>query len=222
MTASRDGYAREHALAELWSNQHNKWFVVDVDYNIVYERDGVPLSAFEICHQGRRLQRNGELKVRHFAPPKPSLPLKDLVPYYRYVHIDMRSDWNTRPLERGSPAGGDLATWWTARSTLGNILTPKVRVDDRRLFNWKVNRVSMQPVALTRKPQNRLVLEVGLLAYSPFFRAFEVSINEADWREQADTQLSVLVQPAENSIRARVVTENGWRGPVYEVRFEYN
>ena len=58
ITASRDAYTWEHAVAELWSNQFDKWFVVDPDFNVVFEADGVPLSAWELVHQGPALQAN--------------------------------------------------------------------------------------------------------------------------------------------------------------------
>ncbi len=37
-----------HAVAEIWSNDHEKWVVMDPDLNCFYARDGVPLSALEI------------------------------------------------------------------------------------------------------------------------------------------------------------------------------
>jgi len=37
-----------HAIPEVWSNEHRKWVVMDPDLNVHYERDGVPLSAWEI------------------------------------------------------------------------------------------------------------------------------------------------------------------------------
>jgi hypothetical protein len=143
VTASSDGYTWEHAVAELWSNQYNKWFVIDTDFNIVYEANGVPLSAFELCHHGLQLQQEQQLTVRSIAEPKASLPLMDLLPLYSYVHIDLRNDWYSRQLRRGSPAGGDRATWWTARPSFHKLLTAKIRVDDQHRFNWHVNRVYM-------------------------------------------------------------------------------
>ncbi|MGC9316924.1 MAG: transglutaminase-like domain-containing protein [Armatimonadota bacterium] len=37
-----------HSVPEAWSNEHEKWVVLDPDLNVHYERDGVPLSALEI------------------------------------------------------------------------------------------------------------------------------------------------------------------------------
>ena len=130
VTASRDGYTWEHAVAELWSNQFEKWFLIDADFNLVYEAEGVPLSAFELSHEGPRLQDANKLLVRPIAAAKPSLPPQDLMAFYAYIHVDLRNDWSSRRLPRGSPAGGDLATWWTVRPTFGPVLAAKRRNDD--------------------------------------------------------------------------------------------
>ena len=73
LTASRDGYHWNHALAEIWSNQFNKWFLVDADYNILYESNGIPLSGFELCHKGRELMVENKIGIRHFAPSQKRL-----------------------------------------------------------------------------------------------------------------------------------------------------
>lgn len=39
---------RHHGVADIWSSQFNKWFVVDAQHNLHYEKDGVPLNALEV------------------------------------------------------------------------------------------------------------------------------------------------------------------------------
>ena len=228
VTGSRNGYDWEHALAELWSNQYNKWFVIDADFNVVYETtDGVPLSAFELCHDWPELEKAGKLTVRRIAPAKPSLPLIDLLPFYRYVHIDLRNDWNSRQLRRGSPAGGDLATWWTARPDFGPLLTSKIRVDDRHRFNWPVNKVEIHVKEVeihTRHLENRseqwLRFGLSLVAYSPNFQAFEVSFDGKSWDKTVSGKYSLPCFQGEHTIKVRVVTASNQKGPVSEVRFQ--
>jgi hypothetical protein len=48
-TAKED--STHHGVAEIWSNQFAKWFVVDPMYDIHYELDGMPLSAYEVRSQ---------------------------------------------------------------------------------------------------------------------------------------------------------------------------
>lgn len=221
VTLSRDGYTWEHAVAELWSNEFDKWFVVDTDFNVVYERAGVPLSAFELDRDGLALQRGHELTVRPIAPAKPSLPLTDLMPFYRYVHIDMRNDWCSRKLPRGSPAGGDLATWWTVRGDFHRpLLTAMRRVDDGRLFDWKVNTTAIYGVAAERLEGGRYRLRIALAGYSPVFRAFEVSTDGGGWRPIVGARDALVLAGGAHSIAARVLTSMGAQGPVSHVSIE--
>lgn len=219
MTASRDGYTWEHAVAELWSNDFNKWFVLDADFNVVYEHSGVPLSGFELMERGEQLTRSGGLVVRAIAPPKPSLPYVDLMPFYRYVHIDLRNDWCSRPLRRGSPAGGDLATWWTARKEFHPILTMKRRVDERSTFDWPVNVTTVHIVDAERIGDN-VALWLSFSGYSPSFDHVEASVDNRPWRKVGGSRWQEEFGPGGHSIRARVVTGTGGVGPVFEARFE--
>ncbi len=221
VTASRDGYTWEHAVAELWSNQFNKWFVLDPDFNVVYESSGIPLSAFELSHNGPTLQRAGRLNVRAIAPPKPSLPPHDVLPFYRYIHIDMRNDWCTRPLRPGSPAGGDRATWWTARAPFNPpLLTAKTHVEDGATFNWKVNSVSIRGSEAHWLPTGRLAIGLALQAYSPHFAYFEISADGGPWNRVEGTRYDMQLETGAHMIEARVVTTSGNRGPVAFVKFE--
>lgn len=220
LTASGDGYTWEHAVTELWSNQYNKWFVMDTDFNVVYEKGGIPLSAFELCHDGPELQKTGYLQIRAIAPPKPSLPLMDLIPFYRYIHIDLRNDWNTRRLRRGSPVGGDLATWWTARPSLGHVLTAKIRVDAPERFNWPVNVINIHALGVDFSPGGAPVLHIGLIGYSPSFETFQVSTDDGPWHEIPSGKFSFPLLSGKHAIRAHILTEGNWKGPIYEVQFQ--
>ena len=138
ITASTDGHTWEHAVAELWSTQHKKWFVVDTDFNVVFEHNGVPLSAWELVHDAPQLKQLGQLTVRRFAKFKEGLVPQDLLRLYAYAHTDYRTDWCTRPLRLASPAGGDLNTRWTSRSGFEPKLTPITRASTRAEFEQAV------------------------------------------------------------------------------------
>jgi hypothetical protein len=142
ITASTDGHTWEHAVAELWSTQHKKWFVVDTDFNVVFERQGVPLSAWELVHEAPQLKQSGQLTVRRFAKFKEGLVPQDLLRLYAYAHVDYRTDWCTRPLRPASPAGGDLNTRWTSRSGHEPKLTPIAQASSREEFEMPVESIS--------------------------------------------------------------------------------
>lgn len=207
-TASRDGYTWEHAVAELWSNLFNKWFALDTDFNLVFEHDGIPMSCFELCHYGQKRQDSGGLLARQFAPPKASLPPIDLIPFYRYVHIDMRNDWCTRPLAAGSPAGGDRATWWTGRQGMPFFLTAKKRVQNQSMFDWKVNSAAIYPIAFSYTDK---VIEIGLTGYSPYLRTFEISIDEGPWNATTPANARLRLSEGPHQIQARLFDDEDQR-----------
>lgn len=219
VTASTDGYKWEHALAEVWSNQFNKWILFDPDYNVLYASRGVPLSAFEICHLAPALRRQGLLEVVRFAPLKKALKDKDLLFLYRYVHVDLRNDWLSRHLAPGSPAGGDAATYWTARPDLERLLTAKTRVDDKECFDWRVNAVALFPVQRVPIAGGDCRLTVGISGYAPYFRCFEVRLAGAAWQRVDHGRWEVNLPPGRHRIESRIITSNGAPGSIYWVEF---
>jgi hypothetical protein len=219
ITGSRDGYTWEHAVAEFWSNQFDKWFVIDTDFNVVYECAGIPLSAFELTHRGESLQRSGELHVRAFSAAKPTLPYQDVMPFYKYIHVDLRNDWCSRTLPRASPAGGDLATWWTSRPDMKRLVTAKTRVDEADRFDWKLNSVAIRAVEVARSSDGWL-LTLSLQTYSPMFRAFSVMVDGNALAPTADANVKVKLAAGRHAIEVRSVTAAPHPGPPARVEFE--
>lgn len=219
VTASSDGYIWEHALAEIWSNQFNKWILFDADYNVFYSSGGVPLSAFEMCHIAPALRRHGTLEVVRFAPLKKGLKEQDLLFLYRYVHIDLRNDWLNRRLAPGSPAGGDAATYWTARPDLERLLTAKARVDDKERFDWRVNAVALHAVQMVQSTPQNCRLTIAVSGYAPYFKGFELRLAGEPWQPTDVGRWEVALGPGHHRIEARVITSQGAPGPVHWVEF---
>lgn len=207
---SRDGYTMEHGVAELWSNYFNKWYVVDTDFNVVFERQGIPLSAFELCHFGLELKKKGHLHLNFFSPAKPSLPYQDLLPFYHYVFVDLRNDWLSRDLPRGSPAGGDYATMWTARKNSKPLLTLSQREDRRKRFDWPVNQTWILVSPNTRGTTEKTLHVAG---YSPYFKHFELQIDDGSWQPLPAGTFTYQLTNSEKKIAVRMVTTFNHCGP---------
>jgi len=220
-TTSRDGYTWEHAVAELWSNQFRKWFVIDPDFNVVYEVDSMPLSAFELCHRGLKLAQANRLSTRLIAPTKLSLPFTDLLAFYAYTHIEMRTDWQTRRLRRGSPAGGDLQTWRTARSGFKPLLTARIHQNEQYLFDWQVNTVIMSGCRIEQRGE-RTIIHFALIGYCPYFKTFQLRVDDGEWHESASGLFQFDLTPGDYALTARIVTLSGEFGPNYEGRILYH
>lgn len=219
VTTSQDGYRWDHAVAEVWSNHHGKWLVLDADYNQAYASGGTPLSAWELCHQGPDLLRAGKLQVIPLGRPKPSIVRRDLMWIYAYIHAHLRSDWFSRPLAKGSPAGGDINNIWTKRDTLGPVWSDMRSARTRREFEWPVNTCEIILVgAVPAEPG--FVLELDIIAYSPYWVGNEVSVDGGPFRKTGGGSLSVELKPGFHEISARTDTWGGWKGPAKTVVFE--
>ena len=44
----REQRDRHHGIADIWSNQFEKWYAVDAQHDLHYEKDGMPLNTLEI------------------------------------------------------------------------------------------------------------------------------------------------------------------------------
>lgn len=94
----------EHVVAEVWSSDLGRWVMMDTDFDCHYEREGVPLSAWEI----HRAFVDGELDAircrrgPHSAsfnaygdpvPEEDRFFSLDLPSYYAHVTVLMRNDF---------------------------------------------------------------------------------------------------------------------------------
>ncbi len=94
-----------HAVTEVWSNDYNKWIVMDVDYNCYYIKDGIPLSALEIHNawlDGEtdliKIERGGTATM-----PDPHDAHKNLMAYYNHLGYILRNDFLTLEVEGAIP-----------------------------------------------------------------------------------------------------------------------
>ena len=227
IVVSRSGSPFERCVAELWSNRFAKWLVLDTANRRVFEVDGTPYSAFELCHD-RELPRSGRLHLRSLAPGgETGVAASDESPYFAYIHLDpfsylhldLRNDWLTRTLHRGSPAGGDRNRLWTARPGCPDLLTSSRRENRRTAFDWPVNTVQIRALQGGAREDGSVEVTVGLAAYAPYFDAFAMSLDDAPWQELEEPRAMLVLKAGLHRIAARVLTRGG-PGPVYEAQVE--
>lgn len=100
----------EHVTAEVWCRELNKWVMIDTDFDCHYERDSVPLSAWEIHqgfvsgavaslvpHCGPGAWSEDEVRRLTRAHNRPDLYERVLPAYYAHVSILMRNNFLTDP-----------------------------------------------------------------------------------------------------------------------------
>ena len=216
VTISHDGYDWSHAVTELWSNEFRKWVLIDTDFNVIYKDGGVPLSAAELVDLNRDHEQ-GRVTFNHFAPSKPFFTKRNgmfrLAPArIRYAHVDMRTDWRTRPLRRGSPAGGDLATWRYDYGRLDPLLSAIPRIESAQRFNWPMNGVDTW-VSSLKQDNGQLQLVFSSRTYSPNFVHFEWRVDGGDWNKSPDGKVTISLSEGVHRFEVRVRLANQRQGP---------
>lgn len=231
---SRDNpYA--HYVMEAWSNQFDKWVVMDVDYNMHFERDGVPMSALEV-HDAFVGENMGGVRsvlgdFRNGHPDPRDWPF-ELAELYYYVRVHLKADHLSTPDEVPFDRQNDMVEFdspltvpWEASPV--ESVYPKVRLTqwrtaERALFDAKLNQVdvSVEKVAPA---------EVTLHAMHDMhaFWRFEVrerSVGDevAPWRDVgAGPRISWRPNPAADQFELRAVNTLGAGGPpaVVQVTF---
>jgi len=129
-----------HYINEVWSNDFDKWVMMDANYNVHFERDGVPMSVLEI-HDALLDDTLGNVrpvlgKVRKGHPP-PNMWPKKTAELYRYIRYHLKADHLSKPDEPPFDRFNDM-----------------VEFEDPRVVSWEQSKVS-SPYPKTRLTRQR-------------------------------------------------------------------
>ncbi|NSW89087.1 MAG: hypothetical protein HPY74_00140 [Firmicutes bacterium] len=100
-----------HCINEVWTNEYKKWAVIDTDMDCYYEKDGIPLNAYEI----RKAWLNGEASKVLQVPER---TVTDVLPedlegylkrHYKAAEDLMGKDYADRYISKTS----DVYTVWS-------------------------------------------------------------------------------------------------------------
>jgi hypothetical protein len=207
---SKDGYSRDHAVAEIWSNFYQKWIMIDVDFNIWYTREGIPLNVLEIHNalmDGR--EKSLDIEVGRSRPiPEYESGIPSLIGYYRYFDVDMRNDWLTNRYFRGHPARSDEASLWWQDERLPPILHFKTATSNRDDLYWDVNRVHL---SFGASPCPKIIV-VHMDTMTPNFDHFAVVIDQSAAHKSTSCEFEWELHKGVNAVEVRPVNSVGRNG----------
>lgn len=217
-----------HIFTEAWSDEYDKWVVMDPNNDIHYEKNGLPLSGMEVydAYKGKNIRGlqsvgaagsrknmtlaelsgfiefNISLRCNHLAEPV------EIICNGKKQALKKRPDYTAYPLMGRDRVIIDCTSLlWGATYAAG---LEKLYSKDADDFNYHKNQTVMSIVG---KDPKRMRLKVHLeSANSPTFRTFLVKIGNGDWRESPENLIYYL-KPGFNRFYARVLTGYGWQGP---------
>lgn len=228
---AKDGFgSTHHGMAEIWSNQFAKWVAIDAHYNVHHEKNGIPLSAWEVRaewlkNRGADVDRmvGAGPKAEKKNPARTALRRfnEDETSGYFWIYVDSRV---TTTDHRDSaklfflqdPANASLL-WYqnhdqpTKRGRLHaaylkDLFVPTWRLDD---VYWTVGMVDA-----TIKHVSQKSIQFALKSYCPNQVGFERSADAFEWAPVSDAQsVEWTLNPGWNTLVLRTLARGNVTGP---------
>jgi hypothetical protein len=229
---SRDNpYA--HYVTEVWSNDFDKWVLMDADYNLHFERHGIPLSAREIHDALVSLSLADVVTVSGTPRPghaTPSIWPQATAELYYYVRYHLNADHLSRQGDAPFDRFEDMIEFedarvpaWEASPVLSTY--PKVRLTRRRVsdpvsVSAKLNQVD---VRMRSAGDHLLTLDVSDNVLHRAFYEYRVSVNgdaPGLWQSVAGPTLNLPLPDAGAFVEIRGVNIRGVAGPASTMRID--
>jgi len=220
---------RCHCVAEVWSEEYNKWIMIDTggDSNdqtkatYYYVKNGVPMSALEIHNAWIHQDFDGvEIQPEHAAKRFENDIVSRTQLFERFC-IHLRND-ELRTLSPGEPEHGlgsyhyDGYLWWKDARTPPHPWFSKHsgRTDD---FYWAPNGVVIYP----RRLDHPEILDVDFRTQMPNIEHYLVHTGDEDWTPVSD-RFSWKLCRGENHLQVKALNKFGRQGPASYLTVKYS
>ena len=217
-----------HFVTEVWSNDFDKWVVMDADYNMYFERDGLPMSALEIHDAVVRselkyvkprigTQRKGHVRARAY-------PFRTAELYY-YLRFHLKADHLSRPDEPPMDRFNDMVEWadeltvpWEKSVVTSEY--PKDRLTKRSTSDRLLAQPPMNQVELSADVSAStavIALRHNVLQLSGYEYRIVGADPKAQWQSFTTPRLELPRGLRDEAVMVRGVNIRGIRGPASTV-----
>lgn len=217
--ANKNGGSTEHSVTEMWSNQHRKWVMFDPTSNMILEKDGMPLNAWEIRQEwfyrgGTNLVFVVGKERKHYR--KSDLPI--VLGYFSgFGELTVDPDEPDKygfigyiPNTDLMDAGYDYAKMFITKDALCDGTKWHVRTLPANPAADPYFPIGQAALSLRAEGDN---LRVTFKTLTLNFKRYEVRIDRGEWKSSGESFLWP-VHPGSNRLEARTVNQFGVIGPV--------
>lgn len=228
-----------HGITEIWSNQFGKWIAMDAHFDFHTEKDGVPLSAWEVRAEWLR---DGGKSLDHMAGPPATAAKKDR----------LRSNWNRPGVDESStyfwiyysnhaiaPDGNvglrlffpqDAAnagkTWYQRSGELGRPgLIEHIGYRKKRFLKtdriedvyWTVGVVEIREA---KGDADSRTIRLALDSHCPNRVGYEAARDGGEWTRLEGDAATWQPKTGKNALQLRTVSAGNVKGPITTLRLE--
>jgi hypothetical protein len=209
----------EHSSTEIWSNQFRKWVMLDPTFAMYAEKNGLPLSAYElrqewfyhdakdvtfVVDKDRKRYRKSNMPIfraRYAGFGDLSLDPGAVNPYAFIGYVP-----NTNLMD----AGPDYGKMFIFQDKLCNGTEWHKRDIPPDLSSDAYFPIGQAAMTLSADGDH---LRAGLKTMTPNFKTFLVRSDAGDWKPSGD-RFAWSVHPGKNRLEAKTVNRFGIEGPV--------
>lgn len=219
-----------HYPIEFWSNQFNKWVLLDADFNLHFERNGVPLSALDV-HDAVLAGTadavevvEGAFRDGHPSPGDWPHGTKEL---YYYVRYHLKADHVAAPFEAAFDRWGDMIEFTDSRTTpweSSKVASPfpKEQLTARSTGDRGVAGAPLNQLWVTPRVTSGTEVLLDLAHNMPQIAAAEYRVIDSaghpgPWQPHGSPLLIWPVSPDDRAIEVRGVNLRGIAGPATRV-----
>lgn len=219
-----------HYPLEYWSNQFNKWVLLDPDFNLHFERNGLPLSALEV-HEALVSAAaasvdvvEGAFRAGHPSPDEWPLGTREL---YYYLRYHLKADHVWAPAETPFDRWNDMVEWKDARTVPWESSTvasqfPKEQLTARATSDPLVADAPLNQLWVTPRVTTGSTVALDLAHDMPQiagaeFRVIDDAGQPGPWLPHGSPVLLWTVGVSDRAIEVRGVNLRGIVGPATRV-----
>jgi len=212
--------APEHSVAEVWSDTYKKWVLFDPLFALYFERDGIPLNAWEIRQEwfyGNRAKISfvmfKDRKVYKHTDPSVLLGQH---PGFGPLYLNERS-WadklaiigycpGNNVMENGGLAYGDM---FISSDTLASKVSWHIRIHPEDPFKDPYFPLNQADLKFSAVPVG---LKVNVSTNTPNFAKYQYRINKGKWMDGEPGMWKL--KKGKNTLEVRPVNTFGVEGVV--------
>lgn len=220
-----------HFVVEVWSNEHDKWIVLDADYNVHFEKYGVPLSARDV--HDHYVWRNHEpidvvLGADRDGHPNPFSYGHSMTELYYYLRFGDKANHLAAPDEPVFDRMNDFVEYLDARTvpwerSRFDSPYPKERLTARTTTDPRVIDARINQVELTISAQSREQVDLSLRHNAVQFSHYEYRGGDAGpWSSLHGHTLQWRPGLGADSLHVRTVNAAGVAGPASTIELSWN
>lgn len=220
-----------HFPIEVWSNDFDKWVLIDADFILHYERNGVPLSAAEV-HDAYVSGQTATVTIvegtRAPGHPAPTdMPERTFELYY-YLRYALKADHVFAPYEAAFDRLNDAIEFTDARTVpwehspytspyVANEVLALQSTSSQTMVDAPINQLWMSPrVSDAGEVTVDLATNMPNIAYAQY-RLVDAQGVAGPWQRHASPTFVWRVRSGDRGLEMRAVNDRDVAGPISAV-----